>query len=108
MAWRPHSRFRVSSRYPQAQGCCDDCGLDYQLVELRFQYQWAGWTLRNTQFRKCRICTDVPQQQLRSIVLPADPLPVRQPRPDLNYFDDNAFEAPVGPPPTPPFEAIPE
>lgn len=32
--------------------------------------------------RVCPPCLDIPQSQLRSIVLPADPLPVWQPRPE--------------------------
>jgi hypothetical protein len=42
---------------------------------------WRGATLQNIQLMVCERCYDVPQQQLRAITLPADPVPVRNPRP---------------------------
>lgn len=82
---RPHSRFRVSRTNPRARGQCDRCGFTYQLEELVYQYQWAGTRLQNLQLRVCPRCLDVPQEQLRAIILPADPLPVFDPRPE--YYD---------------------
>lgn len=79
-------RAHTSARNPRAQGRCDRCSFWYQLDQLRFQMQWQGTTLINTQMRVCRTCYDTPQQQLRAIVLPADPVPVWQPRPES--FDE--------------------
>jgi hypothetical protein len=83
MAWRPHSHARVQPANPQAWGVCDRCGLYYNLVDLVYQYQWAGPRLQNLRIRVCRrTCLDVPQQQLKPRMLPPDPLPVFDPRPD--------------------------
>lgn len=48
---------------------------------------WAGTTLINKQLLVCRPCYDRPQEQLRAIVLPADPVPIRNPRPQ--NFDES-------------------
>lgn len=80
---RPHSRYRVDRTQPRARGVCDRCGFQYQLTELHYQYQWAGSRLQNLQRRVCENCLDIPQEQLRAIILPPDPLPVEDPRVEL-------------------------
>jgi hypothetical protein len=47
---------------------------------LQFQFDWAGASLINKRILVCETCNDVPQQQLRAIVLPADPVPILNPR----------------------------
>lgn len=75
-------RARVSAKNPQAQGVCDRCGIWHTLVDLQWQSDWRGTSLQNLWLRVCRRCLDTPQQQLRAIQLPADPVPVWQPRPE--------------------------
>jgi len=41
----------------------------------------------------CLPCNDRPQQQLRTIVLPARSLPIMNPRPELYVTDDNPMSA---------------
>jgi len=77
-------RARVSSRNPQAAGVCDRCGGVYNHVDLAFQYDWAGATMIKKNLLVCHTCMDTPQQQLRSIILPGDPPPIMNPRPE-NY-----------------------
>jgi len=77
---RPHGRARVSSRNPQAFGICDRCGFLYNHNQLQWQFDWAGASLINKRILVCDSCNDAPQQQLRSIVLPADPMPIVNPR----------------------------
>ena len=36
--------------------------------------------MTNLRFLVCRRCLDVPNQQLRAIILPADPVPINNPR----------------------------
>lgn len=73
-------RAKISSRNPQAAGVCDGCGFIFLHSELRFQMQWSGNKLVNLKQLVCRRCNDIPQTQLRAIVLPADPMPVLNPR----------------------------
>lgn len=77
---RPHGRAKVNARNPEAFAICDGCGFLYQHSELRFQLQWSGNKLVNLKQLVCRRCNDIPQTQLRAIVLPADPMPIMNPR----------------------------
>ena len=77
---RPHGRASVSSRDPRAFGICDRCGFLYNHQHLRWQFDWAGANLINKRILICSHCEDTPQQQLRAIVLPADPVPIVNPR----------------------------
>lgn len=77
---RPHGRASVSSRNPRAFAICDRCGFLYNHDRLQWQYQWAGASIYNTRKLVCPTCLDVPQEQLRAIVVPADPVPIQNPR----------------------------
>lgn len=69
-------RARVSSKCPQAQAVCMRCGIWYNRIDLNFQFQWRGTSLRNIYILVCDRCLDIPTEQLRSISIPADPTPV--------------------------------
>lgn len=90
-------RARISSKSPSAIGVCDRCGLWYNLSDLVFQADWRGTALVNLWIRVCkRTCLDVPQEQNRSISLPADPVPVWQPRPENFFADEVDSNQPIG------------
>lgn len=81
MAYASQSgRARTSSSSPQAHAICDRCGFRYNHVDLQWQYDWRGAALQNVRILVCNSCVDVPQEQLRAIVVPADPIPIMQPR----------------------------
>ena len=73
-------RARISAKAPQAAGQCDKCGFIFTHADLRFQFDYAGTGLINKQMLVCRSCEDVPQHQLRAIVIPSDPKPIKNPR----------------------------
>lgn len=73
-------RARTSPRNPQAHAICDRCGFRYNHVNLRWQYDWRGASLQNIRLLVCNPCYDAPQEQLRAIVVPADPVPIVNPR----------------------------
>jgi len=73
-------RARTSAKNPQAHAICDRCGFRYNHVDLRWQFDWRGTSLQNIRLLVCNSCTDEAQQQLRAIVIPADPIPVVNPR----------------------------
>jgi len=75
-------RARTSARNPQAHAICDRCGFRFNHVRLQWQYDWAGSSLVNLRILVCDRCLDVPQEQLRAIVIPADPVPIMNPRPE--------------------------
>ncbi len=68
-------RARTSSTSPEAHAICDRCGCRYNLIDLSFQFDWRGASLQNLRVLVCPPCLDTPQQQLRAIVVPADPVP---------------------------------
>lgn len=82
MSWRPHSRAYASSSRPQAWGNCDRCNFTYIREKLQWQYQWNGTTLQNLRILVCQQCLDKPQVQLRTIIIPPDPIPILNPRPE--------------------------
>ena len=73
-------RARTSAKNPQAHAICDRCGFRYNHVDLRWQFDWRGTSLQNIRLLVCNSCTDEAQQQLRAIVIPADPVPIVNPR----------------------------
>lgn len=81
MGYVRYTRARIDSRNPAALAVCDRCGLVYNHHKLRWQYDWRGPNLQDLGILICPSCMDEPQEQLRSIVLPPDPVPIIQPRP---------------------------
>ena len=81
MAYASQSgRARTSASNPQAHAICDRCGFRYNLVNLKWQFDWRGASLMNIRLLVCNDCYDTPQEQLRAIIVPADPVPVMNPR----------------------------
>lgn len=80
MPWRFFGHGRVNPSNPTASGYCDSCDCVYPLAELKFQYEYRGTSQQNTWFRRCPRCLDIPQPQLKPLLLPADPYPVQYPR----------------------------
>jgi hypothetical protein len=71
---------QINPSAPEALGVCDRCGRLFNLRQLTYQYDWVGTHLQNLQLKVCSQCYDEPQEQLRTIILPPDPLPVYDPR----------------------------
>jgi hypothetical protein len=81
MAYRPHGRATVDPDNPRAWAHCDRC---YDLVnhaDLRWQFRFAGPQAVNTYKLVCERCLDQLQPQEHTIVLPPDPVPIKNPRP---------------------------
>lgn len=91
-------RARTSAKSPVAQAVCDRCGMWYSITDTQFQFDWRGTALQCLWLRVCKRCLDVPQQQLRAIQLPADPVPVWQPRPENFVADEVDSNQPIGVP----------
>lgn len=87
MSYRFHGRARVDPSNPQAFGACDRCGFLYNLADLGYQFQWAGTELVNKRIRVCETCMDEPSMFLKTGILPPDPLPVIDARPEPYAID---------------------
>lgn len=70
---------RTSAKNPRAFGVCFRCGRWWNRDRLVFQFDWRGAQLQNLYILVCPPCLDVPQEQNRSITLPADPVPIFYP-----------------------------
>jgi hypothetical protein len=89
MAYASRSgRARTSARDPRAFAVCDRCAIWYNHHQLKWQYDWAGASLINKRILVCDTCYDEPQNQLRAIVLPADPMPIINPRVEPYAWDE--------------------
>lgn len=96
--WHPTGRGVVSSRNPRALAVCDRCYCTFNLDTLTWQYQWAGTKLQNMRLLVCCECLDNPQPQLKTIIIPPDPLPVLNPRPEQYAVTVPSFIATESPP----------
>jgi len=81
-------RARTDARNPRAFAICDRCALWYNHYQLSWQYDWAGASLVNKRILVCSTCYDNPQEQLRAIVIPADPVPIVNPRVEPYAWDE--------------------
>ena len=104
---RPHGRASVSTRNPRAFGICDRCGFLYNHNRLQWQFDYAGAGLINKRILVCNPCNDVPQNQLRAIVLPSDPTPIQNPRVQDYYAAETTTIAVSAGAPTDPVTGIP-
>jgi hypothetical protein len=76
-------------------------------VDLRFQFDWRGAQLQNLYLLVCNRCYDEPQEQLRAITLPADPVPIYYPVVE-NFSDDEVdYRAVATAPVTDPISGLP-
>lgn len=89
-------RARVSSQSPQAAGVCDRCGGVFTHSDLQWQFDWAGNTTINKRILVCGHCLDQMQPQLRAIILPADPTPIMNPRPQDFFRAETNFRVTSG------------
>lgn len=94
MSWRPHGRADVDANSPCAFAICDRCGFLYNRVKLRFQYDWRGNQVVNTNTLVCQTCYDTPYEGRRPLKLPPDPVPIMTPRP-VRYAADTLQNEPL-------------
>lgn len=83
MAWRMHGRAtRIGPNDRVALAICDNCGFQYSITDLDWQWDYAGAALENQRLLVCRTCMDAVQPQKRIVVLPPDPVGIKDPRPE--------------------------
>ena len=88
---RPHGKYAaVDASNPEAFAECDRCGFWYNRSKLVWQNAWAGTHLYSLGLLVCQDrCYDIPQEQLRTIILPPDPPPVINARPPNFEYEEN-------------------
>lgn len=86
---RPHPRrASTDATAPRAWATCDRCGFVTNLYKLQWQFEYAGTGLINKRILVCDPCLDEPQRQLGTFVLPPDPVPVMNARPEQYLIDE--------------------
>ena len=55
---------------------------------------YRGNTLQNLRLLVCPRCLDTPQDQLRPIIVPPDPIPIKDPRPGFYASQEGPAPAP--------------
>lgn len=91
--YNKYGKAEVNPDNPRAFAICDRCSVVTNLHKLRWQMQWNATQLFNTRLLVCADCYDKPQQQLRTIVLPPDPVPLQNVRPENYAFDNVNYRA---------------
>lgn len=81
---QPRTALVIDPNNPRAVGVCDGCGWWVNYKDLKKDMQYRGGTTPVwTGFLVCTKCLDVPNPapQFKTIVLPPDPVPLENPRP---------------------------
>ncbi len=88
---RPHPKYASSDIHQGAWATCDSCGFVWHHPELSWQRQWAGLQIINLRTLVCPRCLDTPNEAIRTIILPPDPAPVLNARPEQYGVDEGLF-----------------
>lgn len=85
---RPHPRrAEVDPQKPRAWGTSDRNGHIGNLHKFQWQFEWRGTHLINTRAYIHEDELDIPQRQLGTLIIPPDPIPLINARPE-NYAID--------------------
>jgi hypothetical protein len=80
----PKGKFvSIDTDNPEALGICDYTGFVFPRKDLVRQMEWRGEDLVWTGFYVGRPFADKPNEQNRTPILPPDPVPVLEPRPQF-------------------------
>lgn len=86
-------RAAVDPSSPRAWATDDRSGFVGNLENMRWQYDWRGTRLVNLNVLVYEDQYDDPQRQLGTIVLPPDPPPLLNTRPEQYYIDERTQRA---------------
>lgn len=93
MAYRWHPKnAEVDPENPRAWATCDRCGFVYNHHKLRWQYAYMGsFQPMNTRMLVCPSCEDQLNPQDTPNILPPDPIPVLNARPEPYVLDESSW-----------------
>lgn len=93
MAYRWRGKyFEVDPENPRAEGVCDRCGFRWNLDKLQWQYAYQGSTMpQNTRMLVCPNHVDELNPQDTPVILPPDPVPVFNARPEPYLLDEASW-----------------
>lgn len=79
-SFAPKGHAKLDPQHPAAFANCEMCGFLYLNRELKWEVQWTGMEIRRTGHLVCERCWDAPNYSVRAKTLPADPVPILNPR----------------------------
>jgi len=82
---------RVDPRWPEAWATSDRSGFIGNHRDLRNQQQYAGFELVTLNDLVYAWEYDVPNRQLGALILPPDPPPIDNARPERYYIEEQTF-----------------
>lgn len=85
---RHPKRAEVDPSSPRAWATSDRNGMINNHDKMQWQWDWAGTSLINKRILVSPDELDVPQEQLRTIILPIDPPPIINARPEPYFIDE--------------------
>lgn len=93
MAYRWHPKnAEVDPESPRAWATCDRCGFVQNHYKLRWQYAYMGSTQpMNTHLLVCPSCEDQLNPQDTPNILPPDPVPILNARPEPYVLDESSW-----------------
>jgi hypothetical protein len=71
-----HGRAVIDPDAPEATALCDRCKKLYNRGDLHYQFDWVGRNFQSKRLLVCDTCYDEPSEYLRTLTIPADPMPV--------------------------------
>jgi hypothetical protein len=89
-----------------AAAICDRCGFVWNHRDLKDQVEWRGPSLMSIRILVCPPCYDKPQENVRSVILPADPVPITNPRVQDFAAAETDYRT-IGPPRIDPITGLP-
>lgn len=85
----------LNPQNPDAYATCQRCGQLYNHSDLEWQFAYAGFSLINLNLLVCRRkCLDFANPTLQTIIIPPDPLPIKDPRPP--YWTSQSAQGNLG------------
>lgn len=88
--WRFKGRSNPQPYASRARGVCDRCQFVWDHFKLQWEMEYRGNSLMRTGFLVCPPCLDVPYQGRRPVLLPADPVPILNPRTEPLLQEENS------------------
>ena len=79
-SFAPRGHAKLDPQHPAAFAICEMCGFQYNNRDLKWEVQWTGQEIRRTGHLVCPTCWDAPNYSVRAKTLPADPVPILNPR----------------------------
>lgn len=89
MSRRPHPKYASNDPHAGPWAVCSDCGFNWSLSSLHWQYDFAGTSVPiNKGWLRCPRCITPVNYQKQLIIIPPDPPPIFNTRPETYTVDE--------------------